>query len=269
MPVKGITTIEKIALINLEGAGMIGVPGTAHRLFGALREEAISVILISQGSSEHSICCAVPLDQAERAVRAVRRAFERELAEAQIQAIEVDADLAILAVVGDGMAGTPGVSAKVFNALGASSVNVRAIAQGASERNISVVVDGKQATRALRAVHASFYLSPHTLSIGVIGPGTVGKVFLDQLASQKERLQKQFKLDLRVRGIMSSRKMLLSDKGVDLGRWREQFATANESARFKGFLEHLRVDYLPHTVIIDCTASAEVAKHYRDRKSVV
>jgi aspartokinase/homoserine dehydrogenase 1 len=263
LTVKGITTIEKIALLNLEGAGMIGVPGTANRLFGALREENISVILISQGSSEHSICCAVPLDQAERAARALRRAFERELAEAQIQAIEVDADLAILAVVGDGMAGTPGVAAKVFNALGASAVNVRAIAQGASERNISVVVDGKQATRALRAVHAGFYLSPHTLSIGIIGPGTVGRVLLDQLASQAQRLQQQFKLDLRVRGIASSRKMLLSDKGVDLVHWRAEFAASQEPARLGGLLEHLRVDYLPHTVIIDCTASAEVAKHYR------
>ena len=127
-------------------------------------------------------------------------------------------DLAILAVVGDGMAGTPGVSAKVFSALGAAAVNVRAIAQGASERNISVVVDGKQATRALRATHASFYLSPNTLSIGVIGPGTVGRVLLDQLASQQARLSREFKLDLRVRGIMSSKRMLLSERGVDLAK---------------------------------------------------
>ncbi len=263
LPVKGITTIEKIALINLEGAGMIGVPGTAHRLFGALREESISVILISQGSSEHSICCAVPLDQAERAVRALKLAFARELAEGQIQAVEVDADLAILAVVGDGMAGTPGVAAKVFNALGGASVNVRAMAQGASERNISVVVDGRQATRALRAVHASFYLSPHTVSIGLIGPGTVGRVLLDQLASQRERLQRECNVDLRVRAIMSSRKMLLSDKGVDLSRWRDELAATIEPANFKAFVDHVHVDYLPHALIVDCTASSEVARHYR------
>ncbi|HXC59294.1 MAG TPA: aspartate kinase, partial [Steroidobacteraceae bacterium] len=139
LTVKGITTIENIALINIEGAGMIGVPGTAHRLFGALREESISVILISQGSSEHSICCAIPEAEADRAEAVVRAAFTRELAEGQIQSVEAAKDLAILAVVGDGMAGTPGVSAKVFNALGAAAVNVRAIAQGASERNISVV----------------------------------------------------------------------------------------------------------------------------------
>ncbi len=189
LPVKGITSIDRVALVNLEGTGMIGVPGTAHRLFGALREEGISVILISQGSSEHSICCAIPQEQAERAAEVVRRAFERELKDGQVQSVDVDPDLAILAVVGDGMAGTPGVAAKVFAALGTSGVNVRAIAQGASERNISAVVDGRHATRALRAVHAGLYLSPHTLSIGIIGPGTVGGVLLDQLAAQSERLR--------------------------------------------------------------------------------
>jgi aspartokinase/homoserine dehydrogenase 1 len=260
--VKGITTIESIALINIEGAGMIGVPGTAHRLFGALREEGISVILISQGSSEHSICCAIPEAEADRAERVVRAAFARELDEGQIQSVDSSRDLAILAVVGDGMAGKPGVSAKVFNALGDAAVNVRAIAQGASERNISVVVDGKHATRALRATHSSFYLSPNTLSIGVIGPGTVGRVLLDQLATQQARLAREFKLDLRVRGIMSSRRMLLSEHGADLNNWRqelEQHAVATELARF---VEHVQVDYVPHTVIIDCTADGAVASNY-------
>jgi aspartokinase/homoserine dehydrogenase 1 len=264
LAVKGITTIENIALINLEGAGMIGVPGTASRLFSALREEGVSVILISQGSSEHSICCAVPREQGDRAVSRVRKAFDQELAEGQIQSVELDTDLAILAVVGDGMAGMPGVAAKVFNALGGASVNVRAIAQGASERNISVVVPGKSATRALRAVHASFYLSPHTISIGIIGPGTVGRVLLDQLASQSARLARDFKLDLRVRGLLSSKKMLLSDKGVPLDSWQQDFAAASTPSNLAAFVEHVHVDYLPHTVIIDCTASGEVAKHYRD-----
>ena len=127
-PVKGITSIENVALVNLEGAGMIGVPGTAYRLFGALREEDISVILISQGSSEHSICCAIPAAQAERARAVLERAFARELAEGQIQSVDITAELAILAVVGDGMAGMPGVAGKVFGALGGASVNVRAIA---------------------------------------------------------------------------------------------------------------------------------------------
>jgi aspartokinase/homoserine dehydrogenase 1 len=241
---------------------MIGVPGTAHRLFGALREEGISVVLISQGSSEHSICCAVPRVECERAVAVVRAAFARELADGQIHSVEVDVDLAILAVVGDGMAGLPGVAAKVFGALGAAAVNVRAIAQGASERNISVVVPSKAATRALRAVHASFYLSDHTISIGVIGPGIVGRALLEQIASQSERLRRDLKLDLRVRGLLSSKRMLLSERGVPLEGWREALDGADEPADLSRFVEHVAAEHLPHHVIIDCTASGEVAAHY-------
>ena len=264
LPVKGITTIENVALINLEGAGMIGVPGTAHRLFGALREEGVNVILISQGSSEHSICCAIPQDQASRAASVVREAFARELKEGQIQNVDIDPDLAILAIVGDGMAGTPGVSAKVFNSLGASNVNVRAIAQGASERNISVVIDGKDATKALRAAHAGFYLSPHTLSIGIIGPGTVGRVLIEQLASQSARLSEKFKVNLRVRGILASKRMVLSDTGIDLSRWKETLEEKAVPADLDRFVEHVRVDYLPHTVLIDCTANEAVGRRYQE-----
>ena len=263
-PVKGITSIDNVALVNLEGAGMIGVPGTAHRLFGALREEDISVILISQGSSEHSICCAIPAAQAARATQVLERAFARELADGQIQSVDVTGELAILAVVGDGMAGMPGVAAKVFNALGTANVNVRAIAQGASERNISVVVAGKDATRALRAVHAGFYLSPHTLSIGIIGPGSVGKVLLDQLAGQRERLAAQLHIDLRVRGIMSSKTMKLADTSIALDRWREEIMQGVVPADYARCFAHLKVDHLPHTVIIDCSASQGVADRYHD-----
>ncbi len=261
LPVKGITSIENIAMVNVEGAGMIGVPGTAHRLFGALREEGISVILISQGSSEHSICCAIPGKDADRASHVVTAAFDREIKEGQIQSIQIDRDLAILAVVGDGMAGLPGVSGKVFNALGSAGVNVHAIAQGASERNISVVVDGKDATRALRAVHSGFYLSPHTISIGLIGPGTVGKALLEQIAAESARLGAS-KLDLRVRGILSSKKMLLSEQGVDLANWKTSLDASQSPADIDKFVDHLHVDHLPHTVIIDCTADESVAKNY-------
>ncbi|MHB1814821.1 MAG: aspartate kinase, partial [Steroidobacteraceae bacterium] len=264
LPVKGITSIEQVALVNLEGAGMIGVPGTAHRLFGALREEGISVILISQGSSEHSICCAIPQREGERAAMVIRRAFERELLEGHIQNVEIDPDLAILAIVGDGMAGTPGVAAKVFNALGGSGVNVRAIAQGASERNISVVIEGRSATRALRAAHAGLYLSAHTLSVGIIGPGTVGRVLLDQIASQSARLREQFNLDLRVRGILGSRRMVLAETALAASDWRAQYEGSEQRGDLERFIEHVHVDYLPHTVIIDCTASGEIAARYAD-----
>jgi bifunctional aspartokinase / homoserine dehydrogenase 1 len=263
-PVKGITSIEHVALVNLEGAGMIGVPGTAHRLFGALREENISVILISQGSSEHSICCAIPANQAARAAAVLERAFARELSQGQVQSIDVTGELAILAVVGDGMAGMPGIAGKVFSALGAASVNVRAIAQGASERNISAVVEGRHATRALRAVHSGFYLSPHTLSIGVIGPGSVGKVLLDQLAGQRERLARQLNIDLRVRAIMSSKTMRLADPAIALDRWREQIGHGEVAADYEQFFAHLKVEHLPHTLIIDCSASEDVASRYHD-----
>jgi aspartokinase/homoserine dehydrogenase 1 len=260
--VKGITTVEKIALLNLEGAGMIGVPGTAHRLFGALREEGISVILISQGSSEHSICFAVPEVEAERAERVVRRGFDPELREGQIQSIEVNRGCSILAVVGDGMAGAHGVAAQVFSALGKASVNVRAIAQGASERNISVVIDGRSSARALRAVHSAFYLSAHTVSIGLVGPGLVGGALLDQLASQVERLRRDFKLDLRVRGITGSRTMRLAAGAIDLGRWREEYSAGQDGVDLERFAEHVHADQFPHAVIIDCSANAEVANRY-------
>jgi aspartokinase/homoserine dehydrogenase 1 len=260
--VKGITTVERIALVNLEGAGMIGVPGTAHRLFGALREEGISVILISQGSSEHSICFAVPEVEAERAERVVRRAFDPELREGQIQSIDVNRSCSILAVVGDGMAGAHGVAAKVFGALGSAGVSVRAIAQGASERNISVVIDGRNSARALRAVHSGFYLSAHTVSIGLIGPGLVGGALLDQLASQVQRLRRDFNLDLRVRAIAGSKTMRLSAGAIELAQWRDAYAAGGDPVDLERFAEHVHADHFPHAVIIDCSASAAVAARY-------
>ena len=262
LQVKGITTIDQVALVNLEGAGMIGVPGTAQRLFGALRDAGISVILISQGSSEHSICFAIPDGEADAAGEVVRRAFSNELREGQIQEVEVSRGCAILAVVGDGMAGNHGVAAKVFGALGEAAVNIRAIAQGASERNISVVIDARHSTRALRAVHAAFYLSPNTVSIGLIGPGFVGGALLDQLATQVARLQSTANLDLRVRGILSSKQMRLADGEINLSTWRADAADGAMPSDLVAFARHIKAEHLPHAVIIDCSASADVAGHY-------
>jgi len=260
--VKGITSIDGLALINLEGAGMIGVPGTAQRLFGALREHGISVVLISQASSEHSICFAVPDAEAARTAEIVRETFKGELERGQIQSVGVTGGCSILSVVGDGMAGTPGVAAKAFSSLANVGVNVRAIAQGSSERNISMVVDRPQAGRALGAVHAGFYLSPHTVSIGLVGPGHVGAALLDQIALQAERLMRDFRLDLRVRGIISSRRMLLQQSAIGLDRWRDAFAAAATPADLAAFAAHVHTDRLPHSVIIDCSASADVAADY-------
>ena len=259
--VKGITSIDQVALINLEGAGMIGVPGTAQRLFGALREDGISVILISQGSSEHSICFAVPEADAERTEHTVRRAFAVELRDGQIQNVDAESGCSILSVVGDGMAGRPGVAADVFVALAGAGVNVRAIAQGSSERNISVVIDGRQTTRALRAVHARFYLSPHTVSIGLVGPGVVGSVLFEQIASQAPRLLRDFRLDLRVRALMTSKMMVLSEQAIGAGEWRAKLA-AGVPVDLARFEEHVHADHIPHAVIIDCSASAAVAALY-------
>ncbi len=261
--IKGITGIDGVALINLEGAGMIGVPGTADRLFGALREASISVRLISQGSSEHSICFAVAEDCADDVKRLVERAFANELAQGQVQNVDVTKGCGIIAVVGDGMAGLPGTAGRFFKTLGNAGINVRAIAQGASERNISAVITAKDMTRALRAVHGSFYLSAKTVSIGLLGPGSVGSVLLDQMAAATERLRDDFSLDLRVRAIGSSQRMLLHERRIDLADWREPFERA-ETIDQSRLVDHIQADHLPHAVLIDCTASEDVAQRYAE-----
>ncbi len=261
-PVKGITSIDGMAVVNVEGTGMIGVPGTAHRLFGALAEAKVSVVMISQGSSEHSICFAVKDEFAERARTVVEETFKDDIAYGNIQRVTVKPNLSILAVVGDSMHGQPGVAAKVFSSLGNAGVNVRVIAQGSSERNISAVIDQGDAMRAVRAVHSSFYLSPQTLSIGVIGCGTVGRPLLKQLSSQVGRLSSQFNLDLRVRGLARSRNMLLADSRVDLDHWEEAFEKGGVPLDIEAFVDHVNAEHMPHVVIVDCTADESVAARY-------
>ena len=261
--VKGFSTIDDVALLNLEGSGMIGVPGIARRLFDALENEGVSVILISQGSSEHSICFAVPQAQAKVAREAAEQAFYAELDRGQIHQVDVTPNCSILAVVGDQMAGTPGVAATFFEALGDASVNVRAIAQGSSERNISAVVNGDDARRALRAAHAGFYLSNRTLSIGVVGAGNVGSALLDQIEDQADRLREEQDIDLRVRGIATSSKMLRAEQSLDLTTWRDDLADG-AATDLDAFADHVQTEYHPHTAIVDCTASEVVAQRYQD-----
>src|ERR1041384_5937959 len=159
------------------------------------------------------------------------------------------------------MAGTPGIAAQVFASLGAAGVNVRAIAQGSSERNISVVIDERRTTKALRSVHAGFYLSPHTISLGIIGPGAVGSVLLEQLASQTERLTRDFHIDLRLRGVMTTRAMALSESAIPFNCWRDAL-TSGKTPDMLRFEDHINAEHLPHAVIIDCSASDDVAEHY-------
>ncbi len=262
--IKGITAVDDVALFNLEGTGMIGVPGTANRLFAALHQANISVVLISQASSEHSICFAIPNSLVSQAEQVVRRAFATELEQNQIQTINVQEHCSILAVVGDGMAGLVGVASRFFGALGNAGINVLAIAQGSSERNISAVVARKEATRALRAAHAGFYLSTETMSVGIVGPGNVGATLLDQMAAQAAHLQQDFNLDFRVRGIATSSRMVLTERMIDLGNWRESLSSNSESLDWKRFVAHVNADHLPHSVMVDCTASDEVAAQYVD-----
>ncbi len=260
--IKGVTAVDGMALVNLEGAGMIGVPGTADRLFAALRAADVSVTLISQASSEHSICIAVPEDLAERAQAVIRDAFATELEDGQIQNVEVTKSQSVIAVVGDNMAGQPGVAAKFFGTLGRAGINIRAIAQGSSERNISAVVNSADATRALRAVHSGFYLSAKTLSIGLIGPGTVGGALLEQIRDRREWLLKHFNLDVRMRAIGRSQAMLLDERRVPLDDWRQQFEDESVPMDFDAFERHVQADHLPHAVIIDCTSSDDIAGRY-------
>ncbi len=262
--VKGLAAIDAMALCNLEGAGMMGVPGIANRLFGALRNQGISVVMISQGSSEYSICFAVPESDAGDVREVVEKEFFAEFHHGQLQRIDVTTGCSILAIVGDGMSDAPGVAAKFFGSLGSAGVNIRAIAQGASERNISVIIDSEDRTRALRAVHSGFYLSSQTLSVGVIGPGNVGATLLDQISEQVERLATQDGIDLRIRGIAGREKMLLEEGQIELGRWREALAEGGEDADLPSFIEHIQTDYHPHAVLIDCTASKAVARKHAE-----
>ena len=262
-PIKGITTIGAQAMVTIEGAGMIGVPGTAERVFSALKTAGVSVVMISQGSSEHSICCVVQQAVAEKAQLLLSDAFARELSAGAIQSVSAEPGIAVLAVVGDGMAGVPGVAARLFAALGRARINVRAIAQGSSERNISVAIREVDATRALRAVHAGFYLSAQTLSVGLIGPGQVGQALLKQMFAASPRLRASTNLDLRIRAIAGSRKMAYSDLGFasdsDALSAYQQSDTALE---LDHFADSVLAEHLPHALIVDCSASDAVAQHY-------
>ena len=263
-PVKGITMIENVSMLSLEGSGMIGVPGTADRLFSALSAARVSVLLITQASSEHSITFAVPQAHVERAEQVTREAFAEEMGLGQVSRVTRNDGVSVLALVGDGMVGIPGVAGRFFGVLGRAGVNVIAIAQGSSERNISAVVSAASATRALRAAHSGFYLSQTTLSLGVIGVGNVGAELLDQIASAGDQLRENFNLDLRVRAIANSSRMLLAARSVDLARWREQLAADGEPLEIERLSAHVNPDHLPHAAILDCTASQKISDCYGD-----
>ncbi|KAF3586697.1 hypothetical protein F2Q69_00028645 [Brassica cretica] len=264
-PVKGFATIDNLALVNVEGTGMAGVPGTASAIFSAVKEVGANVIMISQASSEHSVCFAVPEKEVKAVSEALNSRFRQALAGGRLSQIEIIPNCSILAAVGQKMASTPGVSATFFNALAKANINIRAIAQGCSEFNITVVVKREDCIRALRAVHSRFYLSRTTLAVGIIGPGLIGGTLLDQIRDQAAVLKEEFKIDLRVIGITGSSKMLLSESGVELSRWRELMKEEGESANIEKFTQYVKGNhFIPNSVIVDCTADADIASSYYD-----
>lgn len=263
-PVRGLSCVDDVALINIEGSGMIGVSGIAARVFQVMHHANISVILISQASSEHSICYAVAKNQAHLAERALLDNLQFEIERKQIERITMDGSCAILAAVGDGMVGAIGVLGKLCETLAKANVNIRAIAQGSSERNISVVIKNEDANRALQAVHAGFYLSNKTISIGLIGCGQIGGTLLNQVQAELDSLRKKYQVNLCVRGIMNSKQMLLKHESIDLSQWRQELSSTKCVASTKEFAQHICSNDMPHAVIIDCTANKIIAGQYVD-----
>jgi len=258
---KGLSLVSNLALLNVEGSGMIGVPGTAERVFATLRQANVSVVMISQGSSEHSICCVVHAGQGAIGKAALDHAFAPELVQGQIQRVNLETGISVLAAVGDGMAGRPGVAARFLGTLARARVNLRAIAQGASERNISVAIAASDETKALRAAHAGFWLSPQTISVGVIGPGKVGSALLDQLTENAPRLLREANLDLRLRAVASRRQMWLGEHDAN---WRSRCDGHSQPCDLDAFTAHVHAAHLPHAAIIDCSANPAVAERYAD-----
>ncbi|KAJ0987088.1 hypothetical protein J5N97_005444 [Dioscorea zingiberensis] len=263
--VKAFATIDNLALVNVEGTGMAGVPGTASAIFSAVKEVGANVIMISQASSEHSVCFAVPEKEVGAVSEILESRFREALVAGRLSKVEVIRHCSILAAVGQKMASTPGVSATLFDAIAKANINVRAIAQGCSEYNITVVLKQEDCVRGLRAVHSRFYLSKTTLAMGIIGPGLIGATLLNQLKDQAAALKEKFNIDLRVMGITGSKKMILSNTGIDLSQWKDLMAEKAEAADLEKFVKLVHENhFFPNTVLVDCTADSNIANHYYD-----
>jgi aspartokinase/homoserine dehydrogenase 1 len=260
--IRGISSIAQIALLSLEGSGMIGIPGFSKRLFEALAAEKINVILITQSSSEHSICVGIDEMNAYRAKLAVDRTFEQEIKNGHLEPLIIEKDLAIIALVGDNMKSHPGISGKMFGALGRNGVNVRAIAQGSSERNISTVVAAIDVKKAVNILHEEFFeTSFKQLNLFIIGTGNVGSRLLEQLKKQQRYLEKHLHLQVRVVGLANSKKMIFNDEGTNPDNWRELLQNG-EPMNLEEFVRIMRSKNLRNTVFADITANSEVAKCY-------
>jgi aspartokinase/homoserine dehydrogenase 1 len=260
--IRGISSIGQLTLLSLEGSGMVGIPGFSKRLFEALSNERINVILITQGSSEHSICVGVEAANAADAKAAVDNVFSHEIATGKVEPLIVEKDLSIVALVGDHMKSHPGVSGKMFGALGRNGVNVRAIAQGSSERNISAVIAASDVKKAVNVLHEEFFSTTYKqLNLFITGAGNVGRRLIDQLRQQQSFLQEQLRLQVRVIGLANSRKMVFSDNGIPLDSWK----TALDEGipmNLPDWVEGITSRNLRNAVFADITANQDVAACY-------
>jgi len=260
--IRGISSIPHIALLSLEGSGMVGIPGFSKRLFEALSGKQINVILITQGSSEHSIC--VGIDEANVAVakQAVDLAFDHEIATGTVEPLIVETGLSIIALVGDHMKSHPGVSGKLFGALGRNGVNVRAIAQGSSERNISAVIAAADVRKAINVLHEEFFETSYKqLNIFVTGTGNVGRRLIDQLLQQQQYLLDHLRINVRVVGLANSRKMVFAGEGIDLRHWQEALEKG-EPMDLDTWISGISARNLRNSVFVDVTANSDVAIRY-------
>jgi aspartokinase/homoserine dehydrogenase 1 len=260
--VKGISHIENICLITLEGGGMIGVPGFSKRLFETLSQQKINVVFITQASSEHSICVGVYENDAVKAKELLEETFSIEIDRKKIKPISIEKDLAIIAVVGESLKNYQGLSGQMFSSLGKNNVNIRAIAQGSSEKNISAVINKYDAKKALNTLHEEFFEEKiKQLNLFVTGVGNVGKRFLAQLQQQKKFLKDNLKLNIRVIGISNSKKMVFNNNGINLNNWEESLHNG-EPASLEGFYNKVKSCNQRNSVFIDNTANQIVSEVY-------
>lgn len=260
--VRGISYIENIALLTLEGSGMIGIPGYSKKLLATLAKAKINVIMMTQASSEHSICIGIESQLAAQAKKLIEKDFDYEIQTQRINPISIENHLSIIALVGEKMKSHQGISGKMFSALGRNNVNVKAIAQGASERNITAVIDSANTKQALNILHEAFF-EKHIKEINlfVTGVGNVGSRLMEQLNSQKKYLQNQLGLNIKVSGISNSRKMLIKADGIDLNNWKKQL-DQGEQANPNQFFEHIKNLNLRNSIFVDNTANEDIAHTY-------
>lgn len=263
--IKGISSINEVALLQLQGSGLIGVTGVSQRLFGSLAKEKINIILISQASSEHSICFAIDPKSAEKAKKAIEEEFKKEIADNFIDPVIVEKELSIIAVVGENMCHVPGTSGKVFQALGSSGINVKAIAQGSSELNISIVISKSQEEKAINVIHDALFMSKiKTLNLFMIGPGLVGKALLKQLQEEQKNLLNNQELELNLVALADRKHMLFAPQGINLKNWPNALEKSGEKSDLKKFLKQMIELNLANSVFIDCTSSEETAATYSE-----